>query len=116
MRAHPCFEPDPSKKHGVQTFNFNDIPLLNNGDMLARNPVNSFSLRGFDSYVSTLNLTIPRGDPYSTLYINSEPYKYVESPKFTFSGIGPDSAGRFFYQKSAQAMNFQGGIAELTMG
>ena len=73
-------------------------------------------LQGFRDHAAGLNLSIPKGDPYSTLYINSEPYKYVESPKFTFSGIGPDKAGRFFYQKSAQSMNFQGGIAELTMG
>lgn len=83
-------------KNRFTAFNFNDITLVKNGETLARGPVNSFSLGGFDSYASTLNLTIPRGDPYSTLYINSEPYKYVESPKFTFSGIGPDSAGRFF--------------------
>jgi len=105
-----------SDKNRFTAFNFNDITLVRNGETMARGPVNSFSIGGFDSYSSTLNITVPRGDPYTTLYINSEPYKYVESPRFTFSGVGPDSAGRFFYQKSAQSMNFQGGIAELTIG
>jgi PKD repeat protein len=103
-------------KNRFTAFNFNDITLVKNGETLARGPVNSFTLGGFDSYASTLNLTMPKGDRYTTLYINSEPYKYVESPRIQFAGIGPDSSGRFFYQKSAQNMNFQGGIAELTLG
>ena len=103
-------------KNRFTSFNFNDITLVKNGETVARGPVNSFMIGGFDSYSSTLNLTVPKGDPYETLYINSEPYKYVESPQVVFSGIGPDKSGRLFYQKSAQSMNFQGGIAELTLG
>lgn len=103
-------------KNQFTSFNFNDVTLVKNGETIARGPVNSFMIGGFDSFASTLNLTIPKGDPYEKLYINSEPYKYVESPEVGFSGIGPDSSGRLFYQKSAQSMNFQGGIAELTLG
>ncbi|MDD1724278.1 MAG: PKD domain-containing protein [Methanospirillum sp.] len=103
-------------KNKFTSFNFNDITLVKNGETIARGPVNTFSIGGFDSYASTLNLSLPKGDSYDTLYINSEPYKYVESPSLQFSGIGPDTTGRFFYQKSAQNMNFQGGIAELTLG
>ena len=103
-------------KNRFTAFNFNDITLVKNGETMARGPVNSFSIGGFDSFSSTMNIIIPKGDPYKVLYINSEPYQYVESPRFIFSGIGPDSANRFFYQRSAQSMNFQGGIAELTMG
>lgn len=103
-------------KNRFTAFDFNDITLVQNGETMARGPVNSFTVGGFDSYSSTLNLSIPKGDMYDILYINSEPYRYVESPRIQFAGIGPDSAGRFFYRKSAQNMNFQGGIAELTIG
>ena len=98
------------------SFNFNDITLIKNGETLARGVVNSLSIGGFDSYSSALNISIPKGDTYDKLFINSEPYQFVESPNFLFTGIGPDSSGRFYYQKSAQNMNFQGGIAELTLG
>lgn len=103
-------------KNRFTSFNFNDITLVKNGETQARGPVNSFMIGGFDSYASTLKLVVPKGDPYEKLFINSEPYQYVENPKIVFSGIGPDRDGRFFYQKSAQSMNFQGGIRELTMG
>jgi hypothetical protein len=105
-----------SDKNVFTAFNFNDVTLVLNGETLSRGPVNSFSIGGYDSYASTLNLSIPKGDTYDKLYVNSEPYQFVESPNFLFSDIGPDSSGRFYYQKSAQNMNFQGGIAELTLG
>lgn len=103
-------------KNKFTAFNFEDITLVQNGDTIARGPVNTFAIGGFDSFSSTLNITIPRGDTYTTLFIDSEPYRFVESPRFQFSGIGPDSSGRLFYQKSARNMNFRGGISELTMG
>jgi PKD repeat protein len=100
-----------SDKNRFVSFNFNDISLLRNEEFVARGPVNDLKIGGYDSYSSTLNLTIPAGDQYSKLYIDSEEYKYVRTPKLRLIGVGPDSSQRFFYQKSSRAMNFQGGIS-----
>ncbi|HWQ67311.1 MAG TPA: PKD domain-containing protein [Methanospirillum sp.] len=101
-----------SDKNQFVAFNFNDITLINNEEVIARGPVNDLKIGSFDSFSSTLNLTIPAGDLYDKLYIDQEEYKYVKTPKMRLIGIGPYD-GKFFYQKSSRAMNFQGGITEL---
>jgi PKD repeat protein len=105
-----------SDKNQFVAFNFADVTVVNNAEILGRGPVNDLRIGGYDSFSSTLNLTLPAGDQYSSLFINSEPYKYVTSPAMKFSGIGPDNSGRFFFQKSAQSLNFQGGTAQFNMG
>jgi PKD repeat protein len=97
-------------KNQMVSFNFNDISLIKNEEFVARGPVNDLKIGGYDSYVSTLNLTIPSEDLYNKLFIDSEEYKFVISPTIRFVGIGPDSFQRFFYQKSTRAMSFQGGV------
>jgi PKD repeat protein len=101
-----------SDKNQFVAFNFNDITLIKNEEFIAKGPVNDLKIGGYDSFASTLNLTIPAGDQYEKLYIDSEEYKYVKTPKIRLVGIGPDSFQRFFYQKSSRAMSFQGGITE----
>ncbi|MFH0966276.1 MAG: PKD domain-containing protein [Methanobacteriota archaeon] len=98
-------------KNQFVAFNFNDISLVKNEEFVARGPVNDLKIGGYDSFSSTLNLTIPTGDQYSKLYIDSDVYKYVKTPKIHMIGLGPDSSQQFFYQKSNQAMSFQGGIS-----
>ncbi|PKL59214.1 MAG: hypothetical protein CVV33_08985, partial [Methanomicrobiales archaeon HGW-Methanomicrobiales-4] len=100
-----------SDKNQFVSFNFNDVTLVKNEEFVARGPVNDLKIGGYDSYSSTLNLTIPSGDLYSKLYIDSDVYKYVKTPKLRMLGLGPDSSERFFYQKSNRAMSFQGGIS-----
>jgi hypothetical protein len=102
-----------SDKNQFVAFDFSDITLIKNEEFIARGPVNSFKIGGFDSYYSTLNLTIPAGDEYDKLYIDSEIYKYVNSPMIRFVGIGPDSFERLFYQKSSRAMSYQGGATSV---
>lgn len=101
-----------SDKNQFVSFNFNDVTLIKNEEIVARGPINDIQIGGYDSFSSTLNLTIPAGDQYDKLYIDSEEYKYVKTPKLRFIGIGPGSDQKFFYQKSNRAMNFQGGITE----
>ena len=100
-----------SDKNQFVAFNFNDITLVKNEEFIARGPVNDLKIGGYDSFSSTLNLTVPAGDQYSKLYIDSEEYKYVRTPSIRMIGIGPDSFQKFFYQKSNRAMSFQGGIS-----
>lgn len=105
-----------SDKNQFVSFNFNDITLVKNDEFVAKGPVNDFRIGGYDSFSSTLNLTIPAGDLYEKLYIDSEEYKYVTTPRIRLVGIGPDSSQQFFYQKSSRAMSFRGGIAEYQRG
>ena len=100
-----------SDKNQFVAFNFNDITLIRNDEFVARGPVNDLKIGGYDSFSSTLNLTLPAGDQFSKLYIDSEEYKYAKAPKIRLLGIGPDSFQRFFYQKSSRAMSFQGGVS-----
>ncbi len=103
-------------KNQFVSFNFNDITLVKNEEIMARGPVNDVKIGGYDSFSSTLNLTIPAGDVYDKLFIDQEEYKYVKTPKLRFVALGPGSDQKFFYQKSSRAMNFQGGIAEFQRG
>lgn len=103
-------------KNQFVAFNFNDVTLIKNQEVVASGPINDFNIGGYDSFSSTLNLTIPAGDQYDNLYIDSEQYKYVKTPKLRFIGIGPDSSQQFFYQKSSRAMSFRGGITEFQRG
>jgi len=105
-----------SDKNQFVAFDFNDVTLVKNEEILARGPVNSVKIGGFDSFSSTLNLTIPAGDVYDKLFIDQEEYKYVKTPKLGFVGLGPGSDQKFFYQKSSRAMSFQGGITEFKRG
>lgn len=100
-----------SDKNQFVAFSFGDITLVRNEEILARGPVNDFRIGGYDSFSSTLNMTMPAGDQFSRLYIDSEEYKYAQSPRISFTGIGPDSFQQFFYQKSNRAMSFRGGVS-----
>lgn len=102
-----------SDKNQFVAFEFNDITLIKNEEYIARGPVNSFKVGGFDSFYSTLNLTLPAGDGFEKLYIDSENYQYPNNPTIRLIGIGPDSFERIFYQKSSRAMSFQGGATKV---
>jgi len=99
-----------SDKNRFVSFNFNDVTLVKNEEFVARGPVNDLRIGGFDSFSSTLNLTLPAGDQFTKFFIDGEEYKYAKAPKIRLFGIGPDTMQRFFYQKSSRAMSFTGGI------
>ncbi len=105
-----------SDKNQFVAFDFDDVTVVNNGEIIGRGPVKSLRIGGFDSFSSTLNLTIPAGDQYDVLYIDEKLHKYVTAPIMRFTSIGPDNGGRFFVQKSAQSLNFQGGASQFNMG
>jgi len=96
--------------NGIHEFKFADVTLLVNNEVIARGPINSVQIGKFDSYRSTLAIRIPRGDMYTSFFLDAKQIKYQVTPQMALSGLGPNYAGKMSYKKSASAMNYQGGI------
>ena len=104
-----------SNKNQLVAFNFADVIFVLNGEFMAEGPVNTINVGGYNSFSSTLNLTLPNGDKYDRLYIDQEQIKYVKTPQIRFISIGPDSMGRFMLQKSSASLDYQGGASGFTI-
>ena len=96
--------------NGLHEFKFADVTLLVNNELIARGPINNVQIKKFDSYRSTLAIRIPRGDTYTSFFLDSKQIGYLVTPQMALSGLGPNYAGKMSYKKSASAMNYQGGV------
>lgn len=93
----------------ITGFNFNEVDLYVNGDLVREGIVTAIGITGYNNYRSSTTLIIPAGD--STTVFFSDARRTLISPgqQLIIKNFKPDSTGRMVFAKNIGTVFYKGG-------